>query len=430
MTQSSRRRFSLKAMGSDHVKVAAIATLSLIGIPAFTLTAHAVLQDNPKEVLDQAWQIVNHNYVDPEFNQTNWREVRHQLLNRSYSSREEAYEALREALKLLEDPYTRFMSPEEFQAFNRSNRGELTGVGLQLRLDEETQALTVVRPIGNSPAAAAGIQPGDRILQIDAQSTAEMTVEAAAGLIRGEPNTQVRLLLQRQDGAPFEVTLTRARIELPAVTSSVRVEDNHRVGYIRLNKFDANSAAQMRQAIADLQEQQVDEFVLDLRDNPGGRLDQGIAIARMWLDQGDIVRTVDRRGQARQTRANRTALTNLPLAVLVNGNSASASEILTGALKDNQRAVIVGSQTFGKALVQSVNPLSDGSGLNVTIARYFTPSGVDINRRGITPDVVVELTEEQQKQLAANPMAIGTEQDPQYQQAIAQLHQTTFSVRP
>lgn len=403
-------------------------TLGLVGVPA--VASYAAFQNSPKAVLDQAWQIVNHDYVDPSFNHVDWRQVRQTLLSRPYTSREEAYTALRDALKELNDPYTRFMNPEEFQAFNNETSGELTGVGLQLTVNKETSALTVVKPIENSPALSAGIQAGDRILQIDGQGTEGMTVEKAAELIRGEPNTQVTLRLQRESADPFDITLTRSRIQVPVVDTAVRTEGEQKIGYIRLNEFNAHAADEMKQAIEELESQNVDKFVLDLRENPGGRLDQAIQIARMWLDSGDIVRTVDREGTSESVAANHTALTSLPLAVLVDGNSASASEILTGALKDDHRAVVVGSQTFGKALVQSVNQLADGSGLNVTIAHYFTPSGLDINHKGITPDVVIDLTDEQKQDLFSHPEKLGTAADPQYQQAVEQLNHPVANAAP
>lgn len=396
--------------------------LALVGIPVLAPLAQATWQDSPKATLDQAWQIVDHDYVDPNFNNVDWQQVRQELLSQDYTSRDAAYTALRDALKQLDDPYTRFMDPQEFQAFTNQTNGELVGVGIRLTVNPDTQVLTVVQPIPDSPAIEAGIQPDDQILQVDGTSTQDLSVEEAAAMIRGKAGTTVDLLIHRNDTAPFVVTLTRQPINVPVVTSAVRQEDGHAVGYIRLSEFNAHSAEEMQTAIKDLSAQSVDGFVLDLRNNPGGRLDQAIAIARMWLEKGDIVRTVDRDGNAEQAKANRTALTDLPLVVLVNGNSASASEILTGALKDDQRATVVGTQTFGKALVQSVNPLNDGSGLNVTIAHYYTPSGADINHRGITPDVEVTTSEDAQKELWLHPDQLGTSQDQQYVQAITQLN--------
>ncbi len=379
-------------------------------------------QDSPKAVLDQAWQIVNQEYVDRQFNHVNWQQVRQQLLSKSYTDRNAAYAALKTALKQLNDPYTRFLNPTEFQSLNSEDiNGELTGVGLQLQNDPQTKALKIVKVLDGSPAVKAGLRSGDTILAIDGRRTDGMAIEQATKLIRGQANTSVKFLLSRSQSAPFSLAVTRQKIELPIVTSAVRQENNQRIGYIRLDEFSGHAADQMRQAITDLSRQNVDRFVLDLRGNPGGLLDQENAIARMWLDQGAIVKIVDRDGTAEQITANHTALTNRPLAVLVDGGSASASEILTGALKDNHRAVVIGTQTFGKALVQSVNPLSDGSGINVTIAHYFTPAGLDINHRGITPNVVSALTKEQQQELSNHPNELGTAQDPQYVRALNAL---------
>jgi carboxyl-terminal processing protease len=177
----------------------------------------------------------------------------------------------------------------------------------------------------------------------------------------------------------------------------------------------------MEAAIQALTKENVQAFVLDLRGNPGGLLRTSIDIARMWMDTGAIVSTVDRNGKTQEIRNNRTSITKLPVVVLVDSNSASASEILAGALKDNQRGVVMGTQTFGKALVQSVFSLSDGSGLAVTIAHYYTPNGIDISHKGVTPDVKVDISDDQKKQLATDPKLIGTPQDPFYAKAISIL---------
>jgi carboxyl-terminal processing protease len=396
--------------------------MALVGGSTLTLAAYAKYQDSPKMVVDEAWQIVNNEYVDPTFNQVDWLQVRQTLLNKAYTSRDAAYTALRDALKELNDPYTRFMSPEEFQAFTDSVSGDLVGVGLQLTTDPQTQALKIVAALPDSPAQHSQIQPGDQILKIDGQSTQGMTLEDAVQRIRGQANTSVTLTLQPLQGETYEVTLTRAQIQVPTVDSALRVEGAHRIGYIHLSQFGSHAADEMKQAIDQLKAQGAEEYVLDLRDNPGGQLEQGVAIADFWLDHGKIVRIVNRQGEAEQYEADHQALTDLPLAVLVNGNSASASEIVTGALQDNHRAVIVGTQTFGKGLVQSVHSLSDGSGLNVTIAHYFTPAGHDINHLGITPDRVVSLDESQHNTLLQHPDWAGTAQDIQFQQAVDALN--------
>jgi carboxyl-terminal processing protease len=407
--------------------IAATATISLLS-PALSPSVRASLQDSPKAVLDEAWQIVNREYVDTTFNSVDWQAVRQDLLSRDYASQREAYDALRAALQELNDPYTRFMDPRQYQALTSQTSGELSGVGIRLQTDESSGALTVVEPLPNSPASAAGIRVGDRILAIDGKATEGMSVEDASNLIRGEAGTNITLRLDRGDGG-FDVPLTRARIELPTVRYSLRQENGNRIGYIRLSEFSSHAPDQMRRAIEDLNNQDVDAFVLDLRGNPGGLLNASIEISRMWMGNGSIVRTVDRNGASEEMIANHTAITDLPLALLVDGNSASSSEILTGALKDNGRATVVGSQTFGKALVQSVHSLSDGSGLAVTIAHYYTPNGTDISHRGITPDIQVNLTDQQRQRLVENQALIATDSDPQYARAVDSLESTIATSR-
>lgn len=406
--------------------IATTATISVFG-PTWCRSVHAALQDSPKAIVDQVWQLVNREYVDSTYNQQDWQATRQSLLNKNYANREEAYTAIREALKKLGDPYTRFMDPKQYESLTNQTSGEVSGIGIRMEQNEKTKRLTVVEAIENSPALKAGIKAGDQILAIDGKPTQQMKVEDASKLIRGKAGTFVTLRLGRNGQSTFDLKLTRASIEVPTVRYTLRQENNRRIGYIRMREFSAHAADQMRRAIRDLNGKQVDGFVLDLRSNPGGLLQSSIEIARMWYDNGGIVRTVDRVGASEETKANNTALTKRPLAVLVDGNSASASEILTGALKDNKRAVVVGSQTFGKALVQSVHELADGSGVAITIAHYFTPKGTDINHKGITPDIKVDLTETQQRQLANNPDLVGTSNDPQYARALAVLSTNRFA---
>jgi carboxyl-terminal processing protease len=415
------RSFSFPQLALYSGVAAVIATSTWCGVGLDRV--RAALRDSPKVVLDEAWQIVNREYVDGTFNKVNWQAVRQTLLSKNYSSRDEAYNALRAELEKLNDPYTRFLDPKQYESLSSQTSGELSGVGIRLEVDEQTKVLTVVEPIENSPAIKAGIQSGDQIVAIDGKSTKGMSVEDASNLIRGTAGTKVNLQVNRQGKGLFTLPITRARIELATVRYTAKQEGIHKVGYIRLNEFSSHASEQMRKAIRELSNQQVDGYVLDLRGNPGGLLQASIDISRMWLDRGGIVQTVDRKGKKIDETANQTSLTNRPLVVLVDGNSASSSEILTGALKDNKRAKVVGSQTFGKALVQSVHSLSDGSGLAVTIAHYYTPNGTDISQKGITPDVKVDLTDEQRQSLVANPKLIGTVNDPQYAQAITELHQ-------
>ncbi|MGB0560591.1 MAG: S41 family peptidase [Spirulinaceae cyanobacterium] len=402
--------------------LAGVATAAMVTtgiIPA----VQAALEESPKTVVDEVWQIVNNEFVgiSADFDMEGWQETRQDLLARDYSSSQEAYSAIRQALRELNDPYTRFLDPGEYAQLANQTSGELSGVGLQLTVDEATSALKVIRPIPDSPASAAGIQAGDRILRIDDRPTSLLGAEDAIDLLGGAEGTKVRLQLVRPNQGLYEVELIRAQIEVPVLHSALQEEGELRVGYMRLDEFSSHAAEQMAAAIEDLESQNIDGYVLDLRGNPGGLLFASVDIARMWLETGTIVSTVDRRGGDRQYSANRTAITDLPLVVLIDGYSASASEILAGALKDNDRATLVGSRTYGKGTVQSVHHLSDDSGLAVTISRYYPPSGISINQHGIAPDIVFDLSRDQQRLLRRNPSLQGTDRDPQYRRAIATL---------
>jgi carboxyl-terminal processing protease len=396
---------------------ACLATL----LPILSSSTLAASKDSPKKIVDEAWQIVNREYVDGNFNRLDWKKTRMDLLKRNYTNRQEAYVAIRSILKKLGDPYTRFMDPQQFQSLTNQTSGEMSGVGIRLEANPRTKQLVVAEAIENSPAAKAGVKSGDTIVAIDGKSTQNMTLENAIGLIRGEIGKSITLKVARGSMSPFDIPLTRAQIEVSSVFSQVKQEGRLKVGYIRLSEFSSHSSEQMQKAIKDLNRQQVNAYVLDMRGNPGGLLQSSVEIARMWLDNGTIVKTVDRKGGNEDFRAVQGALTQQPMAVLVDGNSASASEILAGALKDNRRAQIVGAQTFGKALVQSVHSLSDGSGMAVTVAHYYTPNGTDIGHKGVTPDIKVDLNSLEQRNLADSPTLMGSNQDPQYQKAISVL---------
>ena len=404
-------------LGTTAVASAAVA----VAVTGIHLNAtQAFFKESPKELVDEVWQLIDHEYVDDSFNSLDWNDVRTSYLNRNYTNQEEAYEAVREMLEQLEDPYTRFMDPQEFSNMQIDTRGELTGVGIQISQDEETDEIEVVAPIEQTPAFEAGLLTGDIITAIDGQSTEGMELSDAVNLIRGPVNSQVELSIDR-DGKPLSFNLTRARIEIHPVRFSVENSSEGTIGYIRLTQFSDNAAAEMRDAINQLEEKDVEGYILDVRSNPGGLLFSSIDIAEMWIEEGTIVSTVDRNSASEEEIAHNQALTDRPLVVLVDGGSASASEILSGALQDNNRAVLVGEQTFGKGLVQSVRGLADGSGVAVTIAKYLTPSGRDINQLGIEPDIVIELSDEQKEDLAKNRDKVGTEEDPQYSKALEVL---------
>jgi carboxyl-terminal processing protease len=408
-----------------------ISTSTLILTPYSGNSAPTIkFKDSPKALVDEVWQIVNSTYVDGTFNHKDWQATRTQLLSVNYGSKEQAYNAIRAALKKLDDPYTRFLDPQKFTELTQQTSGELSGIGAKLALDKTTKALLVVEAIANSPASKAGLKSGDLILTVDGKPVKGLGVDKAVSMIRGKPNTIVKLKIARGSNKVFDIAVTRQLIQVSIVTSALKQEGNNRIGYIRLSEFDDHADTQVKAAIQSLEKQKVKGFVLDLRENPGGLLSMAINVSRLWINDGAIVKTVVRNGASEVDAADHTAVTKLPLVVLVDGGSASASEIVTGALKDHRRATVVGTKTFGKGIVQQVNPLSDGSGLNVTIAHYFTPNGTDIHHKGILPDVVVPLSEAQLKAFSENPKLLASPSDPQYvkaAQSVSKLIQTSAS---
>ncbi|EDX86295.1 C-terminal processing peptidase subfamily [Synechococcus sp. PCC 7335] len=398
----------------------ASAALVITGTGIQLSDGQAFFKDGPKEIVDEVWNLIDNQYVDESFNSLDWNDVRLEYLNRTYTDKESAYVAVREMLEQLDDPYTRFMDPEEFNNMQIETSGELTGVGIQISKEEETDNIVVVSPIEATPAFEAGLLSGDVITSIDGNSTEGMELNDAVSLIRGPVNSDVVLSIDR-DGRALEFELTRARIEIHPVRFSVKDSPQGSIGYIRLTQFSSNAAEEMKDAIESLEERKVTGYVLDLRSNPGGLLFSSIEIAKMWIEEGTIVSTVDRNSTSNEEVAHSEALTDKPLVVLVDGGSASASEILSGALQDNQRATLVGTQTFGKGLVQSVRGLTDGSGIAVTIAKYLTPSGRDINKLGIEPDYIVELSDEEREALVEDRDKVGTLDDPQYAEAVKVL---------
>ena len=378
----------------------------------------ALALTDEESLVAEVWRIVNRAYLDQTFNHQNWWFVREHVLDQKFTSRADTYDAIREMLSSLNDPYTRLLPPEQYRSLQTSTSGELTGVGLQIAKDEADQYLQVIAPIAGSPAAAAHVQPRDRILAIDGRSTQTLTLDEAANSMRGPVGTAVVLTISHNQQVPEAITLTRGTVSLnPVVTRVDPVSETLTVGYIRLTQFNANAASEVAATVQAFERQGVNAYVLDLRNNPGGLLNAGIEIARQWLETGTIVYTFDRRGMLDSFEASGSALTAAPLVVLVNEGTASASEILAGALQDNRRAQLVGNTTFGKGLIQSLFDLSDGSGLVVTVAKYKTPANHDINRLGIRPDQTVPLAAIAREQ-------IGTDEDVQYQAAIELLSQS------
>ncbi len=373
--------------------------------------------NSPKELIDQVWQIIYRDYLDSsgKYNQSEWTQLRKDLLSKNYPDKQDSYLAIVNMLSSLEDPYTRFLDPKQFKEMKIDTSGQLSGVGIQLSLDEKTNSLVVVSPIEGTPAYRAGVKPNDVIKRINDKSTKDMTIENAVKLIRGKEGTSVNLGLER-NGSLINVELIRAKIEILSTHSHLNITKNgDRIGYIRLKQFSANASREMSDTISNFEKKEVDGYVLDLRSNPGGLLEASVDIARQWLNKGVIVSTQTRDGIKDIRRANGKALTDLPLVIIVNEGSASASEILSAAIQENQRGLLVGKKTFGKGLVQSVRSLSDGSGLTVTIAKYLTPSGKDIHENGISPDIDVDLSEDEKDRITLEQ--IGTNLDSQYRSA-------------
>lgn len=382
----------------------------------------AVALSEEQRIVTEAWRIVNRAYLDETFNHQNWASVRQKVLGQPLNDTESAYKAIEQMLASLNEPFTRFLRPEQYRSLQVNTSGELTGVGLQIALNPKTGQLEVVAPIAGSPAEKAGIQPRDRILAIDSTSTVQLTLDEAAAKMRGPLGSKVSLLLER-NGEEKEIQLQRGRVAVNPVFAQLQTAANSKpVGYIRLMQFNANATTEVAHAIASLEKQGADAYILDLRNNPGGLLQAGIEIARLWLESGLVVYTVNRQGIQGSFEAFGPALTDDPLVVLVNQGTASASEILAGALQDNGRAKILGETTFGKGLIQSLFELSDGSGLAITVAKYETPKHKDINKLGITPDQVVSLNSITRDQIA-------TEADQQYQAAVELLSNSIIAAK-
>ena len=373
---------------------------SIIFLGAFLLLSGWVIRDNvfaysPVDLYDNVWRLINSKFVDQSNNQQNWAKWRHKYDNQIQTN-EDAYVAINTIVASLNDPYTKFLDPKEFADETSSIKGSLKGIGIQIGVKDGK--LMVIAPIEDTPAERAGLQADDEILEIDGASTKGITVDKAADKIRGKEGTQVTLLVKRKDMAPKTYTITRAEIEIKSISQKLPTDMKipNDFCYIRLSSFiSRNAATEFGNILNNNRDKK--GFIIDLRSNPGGLLTNAIYISDMFLDGGTIVSTVDRDGYKETQRASSGVYTKKPVVVLINKGSASASEIFSGAMKDNHRAVIIGEQSFGKGLVQEINKLPYDAGINITIQKYLTPNGTDINKKGITPDIVVKLTEEDVK---------------------------------
>lgn len=343
--------------------------------------------NDAQQLVVEAWRLVNQSYVDPErFEAVHWRQLRQQALEQRIESSGEAYDAIAAMLAPLGDPYTRFLSPSDYAALRSSTKGSVSGVGLQLGTVGNDQTIVVIAPLDGSPAAEAAIGTGSALLEVEGQSCASLGLEATAARLRGPAGSRVQLLVRSPEGVERQLLLERRTVDLQPVRQREFNAQGHRLGYLRISQFSEQVPEQVRDTLTAFDSHGVEGLVLDLRNNSGGLVDAGVAVAGALLDGQRIVETRTRSGLSEERQAPPGQLFRGPMLTLVNGGTASASEILAGALQDDGRSELLGSRTFGKGLIQTLIGLGDGSGLTVTVARYVTPSGRDIQSLGITPD--------------------------------------------
>lgn len=341
---------------------------------------------SPNSVFAEAWKDIKNEYLDKTCNHQDWNRWKTRYINK-LETNEDAYVAIDTMVESLNDPYTRFLTPSDFQEQDRSIDATLYGIGVHIA--QRKDDTLVIHIIENTPAQKAGLKIGDVILKVNQTSAKGLDLKKVADLVRGKAGTKVQLTILRNKKI-LTLYVPREKINVKTVKTKII---NKNIAYIHISSFISNDTSkEVAQTLK--KNQNVKGIILDLRGNFGGLLPNAIYISNMFIKKGIIVSIVDRTGYKENINAEPAEIiTNKPLVVLINGASASASEILCGALKDHKRAVVVGETTFGKGLVQKITRLPDGSGLNITIAKYLTPNGNDIDKKGIKPDYQVEYTE-------------------------------------
>ena len=313
----------------------------------------------------------------------------------------------------LGDKYTEYISKDEMKKFTENINGSFMGIGIYMIADESSGKIIVHHPISDSPAYKAGIKAGDVIVSVDGVEYGYDELNTIADHIKGEAGTKVKLVIER-DGKNIDFEIERAKIETNPITSKMLEKD---IGYLNLPSFDKDVSKKLKEKIDDLTAKGAKSLILDLRNNGGGMVDECEEITDLFLDKDKtIMTTKDKKGNVQKSVTKNKKTYDLPLVILVNENTASASEILTGALKDNNRIKVIGTKTYGKGVIQSVFNLSDGSGLKITTAEYFTPNGIEINKKGITPDIEVKLPD-----TVKSVYAVEEKDDTQLKKAIEEL---------
>ena len=318
-------------------------------------------------------------------------------------------------VEALGDTYTEYIPKEEMKAFTEDITGSFVGIGIYMIADEKTDSIIVYYPIPESPAEKAGIKAGDIIKSVDGVNYSYADFDKIADNIKGEAGTKVKLVIER-DGKEMNFEITREKVVTNPITTKV-LKNN--IGYLKLPSFDSDTAENFKEKVEELQKQGCTSLIIDLRNNGGGIVDEATGIADLFLEKdATIMTTKDNKGNEEKTVAENGVTFDMPLVILANENSASASEILIGALKDNEKATIIGTKTYGKGVIQTVISLSDGSGLKLTTAEYYTPNGSAIHKVGIKPDIEVKLPD-----TVTNIYSISEDEDTQLNKAIEVLSQ-------